>query len=184
MIKSVIGLAATAFLSVGCQSNIYHIKGEAKDFADGTKLYMTAEMDSMHRTLDTITVNNGKFRYEGETDSVVLCRLYCPKVPETALLFFIEPGNLYIELSKVAGLSRVSGTKVNNEWQALNDTVAKYDEQLRTLFHPKDSISPRKVYSETDRIYTTLTRRITETAARNRDNALGRFINTKKPATY
>ena len=172
MIKSIIGLAATALISVGCQSNVYHIKGEAKDFANGTKLYITSVVDNTRGYLDSITVNNGKFSFEGVTDSVVLCRLYYPKEPETSVLFFIETGNIYIELSKTAGLSRVSGTKVNNEWQALNDTVTKYDEKIRALFQMyEDSLSPHKLYFEANRIYTTLTRRITETAIRNSDKA-------------
>jgi hypothetical protein len=34
------------------------------------------------------------------------------------------------------------------------------------------------VFSETDSIYNTLKKRISEAAFRNRDNALGRFIST------
>jgi len=42
----------------------------------------------------------------------------------------------------------------------------------------RDSLCPAKTFAGTEQLYTTLTRRITETALRNKDNALGRFISS------
>ena len=179
--KSVIGLAATTILLVACQSNIYHIKGEAKTFADGTMLYLTTDLNGDGHPVDSVIVNEGHFSTRGMADTTQLCKLYAATAPEAGILFFIGPGNTYIELSDKPGCSRVSGTKVNNEWQALCDTVAKYDRQIRQLFHPEsDSISPRKLHAETERIYAILNRRIDEAAHRNGDNAFGQFISSHK----
>ena len=170
-----VGLALAALTFASCQSDTYYIKGEAHDFTDGTELYLAEAVDE-HHVLDTLVVRDGRFAYSGPSDERLLCLI--PAVTAApALCFFACPGRVYVELSPEEGQSRVSGTKVNNEWQALNDTVAKYDSHLRSLF-TKDSISLEKTFAGTEQLYTTLTRRITETALRNKDNALGRFINS------
>ena len=170
-----IGLALAAVVFAACQSDTYYIKGEAPDFTDGTELYL-AEAVGEHHVVDTLTVQNGRFAYRAPADERLLC-LIPAGADEPAIYFFACPGNVYVELSPEQGQSRVSGTKVNNAWQALNDTVAKYDQQIRSLFDT-DSLQPHKVYAGTERLYTTLSRRISETAQRNKDNALGRFVNS------
>lgn len=166
-------------LFAACQSDTYNIKGEASHLSDGTVLYLTADLQNDSRPVDSIMVINGHFTYSGTTDSIRLYHLYEAGNKDYALLFFNEPGNIYIELSPRQGQSRVSGTEINNEWQALNDTVTRYDKRLRKLIaSQKDSLSPQYVFSETDSIYNTLKKRISEAALRNRDNALGRFIST------
>lgn len=176
--KSIVGLALTVFLLAACQSGICYIKGEARQYVDGTLLYLADEQGETLLPTDSFIVTNGVFCYESPaTDSLRLCRLYPKDVPWNGITFFLEPGNIYIELSQKQAASRVSGTKSNNEWQALNDTVLKYDRQIRQLIgHPADSISLKKLSGEADRLYSTLTQRINETAVRNKCNALGRFI--------
>ena len=171
----IVGLVLAAVVFAACQSDTYYIKGEAHDFADGTELYL-AEAVGGHRVLDTLVVRDGHFAYKALADERLLCLIPAgSSMP--ALYFFACAGKAYVELSPEEGRSRVSGTKVNNEWQALNDTVAKYDQHLRALF-AKDSISPQKTYARTEQVYTALSRRISEAAIMNKDNALGRFISS------
>ena len=180
-IRNYIGLVLAAAVFAACQSDTYYIKGEAKDFADGTLLYLTTATEEQ-RVMDSIVVRDGWFAYYGTmgADEALLCRLRPAEQPKAGLTFFVEPGNIYVELSSKVGASRVSGTKVNNEWQALNDTVTKYDRKLCQLF-ATDSVNPRKMFAETEKLHTTLTRRINEAAKRNQDNALGRFISSHYP---
>jgi hypothetical protein len=176
-IQYIVGLTTVIVFFTACQSNTYSIKGEAKFFADGTLLYV----DNDRQHIDSFIVMDGHFSSNGIADSTSLCMLYAADTKELVIYFFVEPGNIHIELSKEPGCSRVSGTRVNNEWQALNDTVAKYDSQMRSLFCPtNDSIIPKQLYKETSRMYDILTQRIDEAAIRNRDNALGRFIANHK----
>ena len=144
-----------------CQSDTYHIKGEARELADGTVLYLTEGIGSQ-RVVDSVVVGNGRFSYEGTTAGEPPLRALRPAgQQQESLYFFAEPGNIYVELSPHEGCSRVSGTKVNNEWQALCDTVAKYDREIRHLFDT-DSLQPRNTYAVTERLYTTLSRRISD----------------------
>ena len=104
-------------------------------------------------------------------------RYYTTTAAEPLLTFFIEPGNIYLELKPVVAQSRVSGTAINNEWQALNDATTRSDLTIRELIaFSKDSINIRQQYATLSDVYRQLNREIIEAATRNKDNALGRFI--------
>jgi len=175
--KNLIGLAAALMFSA-CQSNTFHIKGEAKDFADGTVLYLTTDLSDGLPT-DSIIVADGKLSLSATTDSAQFCRLYVTTAAEPLLTFFIEPGNIYLEMKPAIGQSRVSGTVINNEWQALNDATTLSDLTIRELFaFSKDSINLQQQYSTVSELYHQLNQKIAETAQRNKDNALGHFISS------
>lgn len=177
LVSSLIGLAALTLTVTACQSDSYTIRGEARQFADGTLVLLTPDLngDSL-ASCDTIVVADGRFTYTGTAATTSLHRLYTPSNPDATLLLFTEPGNIYVELSPQSGHSRVSGTKINNQWQALCDTVAHYDRRIRDLVTSHDSINPRRTAAEMNHHYAALTRRINEAAKRNKDNELGRFI--------
>lgn len=175
--STLIGLTALTLIVTACQSDLYTIRGEARQFADGTLLCLTPDLNNDTADCDTVSIIDGRFTYTATATATRLCRLYAPSCPDASVLLFTEPGNIYVELSPLSGHSRVSGTKTNNQWQALCDTVAHYDRRLRTLVTTAhDSISPRETAAKMERHYAILTQRIHETAERNKDNALGRFI--------
>ena len=174
--STLIGLTALTLIVTACQSDLYTIKGEARQFADGTLLCLTTNLNNDTADCDTIRVTDGRFTYTATAADIHLCRLYAPTSPDASVLLFTEPGNIYVELSPQPGHSRVSGTKTNNQWQALCDTVAHYDRRIRNLITARDSISPQETAATLERHYATLTQRIREAAERNKDNALGRFI--------
>lgn len=169
------GLAAAAFLTAACQSNAFHIKGEAKGCKDGEVLYVADGLTPDSSPTDSIIVTEGRFFFHGETDSVRFCRLYRATDARQSVTFFLEPGNIYVEMSVVPGRSRVSGTTVNNGWQALNDKVAECDRRLRRIM--RDEKADRA--AEVKAVYDQMDRDIRETAIRNEGNALGRFISTR-----
>jgi len=180
--KNVFGLAVAVFLIAACQSNVCHLRGEAHNVPDSTVLYLTSVFSGYH-LLDSMIVSDGLFAHDitlQNTDTALFCRMTHAKSSEACVFFFVEPGNVYVELRPEIGGSRVSGTKINNQWQALNDTVATYDYRLRNLISTVnvDSVNTQKLYQETQHLYTLLNSRINETATRNRNNALGRFIST------
>lgn len=162
-----------------CQSDRCIIRGEAPALKDGAVLYLTHDLNAAGRPYDSITVSNGHFRHESTVDTPCIARLYAGANPQQAVIFFHEPGNVYIELSERKARSRVSGTVANNRWQALNDSVALYDRRIRrTVSLATDSIGPRELNARMQHIYDSLTRLIQETARQNKDNILGRFIIT------
>ena len=70
-VKSMIGLAAATLMMAACQSNTYHIKGEAKHLKNGTHLYLSADLKD-GRPIDTLDIQDGRFNYYGMTDSAFI----------------------------------------------------------------------------------------------------------------
>ena len=101
----------------------------AEGFEDGDSivLYEAATREA----LDTIIVSGGKFSYEGEADSVVLKSLMALDGSAYAL-FFNEAGTIQVTLSK-NDVSRISGTKANDAWQAMADKEAEIEGEAEDL---------------------------------------------------
>ncbi len=177
-IKTFLGLATLCLLTA-CQSDTCSISGEAPLMNDGDVILLVKNLEADKPDIDSLIVSNGRFHAEGKIDSSQLCRLYPADHPQEDIYFFIEPGNIYIELSPNGLQPRVSGTETNNHWQALNDTIAVYDSRIRHLFRlANDSNHTRKLAMEMDHLYSELTLRIKQTALENKENALGRFIDS------
>ena len=174
LVNPLFGLATAAFLLAACQSNAYHIKGEAKGYEDGEVLYIADGLGHDDRPTDSIIVTEGRFVLHGETDTARFCRLYRAADPQQEVTFFLEPGDIYIEMSDRPARSRVSGTMANNGWQALNDKVAASDRELRRILHDEKADRATQVKA----VYNRLDREIRMSAARNDGNAFGRFIST------
>lgn len=175
-IKPTFGLVTVAIMLTACQSNSFKIKGEAIGFDDGEIVCLTNDLNSKLPT-DSLHIKDGAFEFYGTADSTYFCMAYLASNPDNNITFFVEPGKIVIELSSEIGKSRVSGTKINNEWQALNDMVGQYDQKIRNVIrNTTDSMTPKKQYVEMDRIYNEITYKIIETGKRNKDNAMGQFI--------
>ena len=133
--KSFIGLAVASFMLCACQSDVYQIKGCATQLKDGDTVTLAFE-DPPQKVLGQAIVSGGTFKFAGTTDTTLFCRAYLNRQQLTSCSFFLEPGEITIELNQHPRPSRVSGTQLNNQWQALNDTVQKLGTQLIRLAQP------------------------------------------------
>ncbi len=124
--------ALFAVALTACQSNTYQINGTIEGAADGDTLFLTSDMQTGAPN-DTIVVKNGKFSLSGEADSIHLSIIYCAKRNEINAPFFIEPGTITLTLKEMPGSSRVGGTKCNDEWQELNDSVMTIGKQINQI---------------------------------------------------
>ena len=183
-IKSIIGLAAVGLLLTSCQSNSFQIKGFAKQMPEGDTICLVID-NQPERILATTMVHNSQFMLSGETDSISLCRLYAKSQPDNAVSFFLEPGNISVELNRLPKFSRVSGTRINNEWQHLNDSIQLLGAQLIKLSKAEtiQNKSHQTNVTAIDSLHRKMSDCIQNTARRNNDNALGQYIqqNYKTP---
>ena len=147
--RSLFGLAVAGMMFCACQSDSFEINGYARDFQNGDTICMAVDD-------------------HGTTDTVCLCRAYMKQDPKSGVSFFLEPGNITIELRRLPAVSRVSGTIVNNEWQKLSDSI-------NLIFN--DRVQPF------DSLHRRMSDCILHSAQRNKDNILGRYIEEhyKKP---
>jgi len=131
-IKNILIMTATGLMLAACQSNTYHINGKVEGIENGDTLFLTTDME-MGTPMDTIVVENGTFSVSGETENVQLAMIYSARQNEINVSFFLEPGDISIQLSQQPGLSRVSGTNCNEEWQILCDSVIAIGKQINQI---------------------------------------------------
>ena len=164
--RSLFGQAVAGMMFCACQSDSFEINGYARDFLDGDTICMT--VDDHGTILAQTIVSEGLFQLSGTIDTVCLCRAYVKQDPKSGVSFFLEPGNITIELRRLPAVSRVSGTIVNNEWQKLSDSINLI---FNDRAQPFDSLHRR------------MSDCILHSAQRNKDNILGRYIEEhyKKP---
>ena len=122
--------SAAVLALTACHSNTYKISGAVEGLNDGDTLFITNDLQTGIPT-DTLIVKDGKFELSGETDSTYLCMVYSEKCNELNAPFFIEPGNISIKLVETPGASRVGGTKCNEQWQELNDSVMTIGKEIK-----------------------------------------------------
>jgi len=180
--KFLIGLATAVLTTTACQSNSFKINGVAEGFEDGDTIVLYEAISN--EALDTIIVKDGKFSYNGQSDSVIVCALM-PTDNSASVMFFRENGTINVTLSKI-NESKVSGTKANDAWQAMNDKQAEIQAKAQELLIPiyggGEDISEAQRDSIIEQ-YTLLQQEVTdnllESIEANIDNEYGYFVLTQ-----
>ena len=183
--KALIRLAIAGIAFCSCQSDSYKIKGYASHLHDGDTIILALE-DHQQKILGQTKVSDGNFIMKGVTDTTVFCRAYLNREPLTSISFFLEPGNITIELNPYPTPSRVSGTSLNNEGQGLNDSVQTLGDKLIRLAETTSktkSYNRQQLQKSIDSLHHKISGCITNTGQRNRNNVLGKYIidNYKEP---
>ena len=183
--KVFIRLAMAGIVFCSCQSDSYKIKGYASHLHDGDTIVLALE-DHQQKILGQTIVSDGNFNLKGVTDTTVFCRAYLNSKPLTGISFFLEPGNITIELNPYPTPSRVSGTLLNNEWQNLNDSVQTLGDKLIRLAESSGKTGAgnrQQLQQSIDSLHRKISSCIKNTAQRNKTNVLGKYImdNYKEP---
>ncbi len=182
-IRSISRLAAAGALFCACQSNTFQIDGFARSYEEGDTIVLMKE--GGQQPMAITTVSQGKFAFYGEIQQTGLYSVMPTKAPACQVSFFTEPGITTIELNSEPGTSRVSGTRLNNEWQQLSDSIAIMGGKIaKLLHHPAvDTTAQKALATSVDSLHRRMSACILNTAQHNKDNPLGRYIheNYKAP---
>ena len=168
-----------------CQSNSYKISGSTEGLADGDTIFVTHDLQSGVPS-DTLIVKEGKFELKGETDSTALCMIYSVKNNEINAAFFLEPGSINIKLTEQPGGSRVGGTKCNDQWQTLNDSVMSIGKEINRIAEHiySNNLSQEEQQQgmeKIDRLNERFAALVVKTIEKNIDNEFGYFLLTYYP---
>ena len=179
-------LFSAAILALtACHSNTYKISGAVEGLNDGDTLFITNDLQTGIPT-DTLIVKDGKFELSGETDSTYLCMVYSEKRNELNAPFFIEPGNISIKLVETPGASRVGGTKCNEQWQELNDSVMTIGKEINRIAehiygNTVDEMEQQKGMEQIEKLNQRFSAIVVKTTEKNIKNEFGYFLLTYYP---
>ena len=123
---------------------------------------------------------------QGEVDSVQLAMIYSLTNQEINAPFFMEPGTITISLSEKPGASRVGGTKCNNEWQILNDSVMSIGKDINRIAehiygNTVSAEEQAKGMKQIDLLNERFAKMVVERAEKNIKNEFGYFLLTYYP---
>ena len=175
----------TGLMLCACQSDSYKINGYALHLNEGDTITLALE-EHQQKILGHTLVANGNFKFSGITDTTIFCRAYLNRDPLTYVSFFLEPGDIAIELNPYPASSAVSGTVLNNEWQGLNDSVQMLGYRLIRIAENSakmQNVDRKQQQATIDSLHRKISACIKNTASRNKDNVLGKYIreNYKEP---
>lgn len=179
-------LFSAAMLALtACQSNTYSISGTVEGLEDGDTLFITNDLQSGIPT-DTLIVKDGKFELSGIADSTYLCMVYSEKRNELNPPFFIEPGDISIKLVETPGASRIGGTKCNEQWQELNDSVMVIGKEINRIAehiygNTIDEMEQQKGMEQIDMLNQRFAAIVRKTTEKNIKNEFGYFLLTYYP---
>lgn len=177
--------SAAVLALTACHSNTYKISGAVEGLNDGDTLFITNDLQTGIPT-DTLIVKDGKFELSGETDSTYLCMVYSEKRNELNSPFFIEPGNISIKLVETPGASRVGGTKCNEQWQELNDSVMTIGKEINRIAehiygNTVDEMEQQKGMDQIEKLNQRFSAIVVKTTEKNIKNEFGYFLLTYYP---
>lgn len=179
--------AVTVLLVASCNKQegnklTYHLEGTTEALADGEKLLI---VDTDGQPIDSMVVNNGKFSYKGETDSVCFYSLIVKSDEMNGVSFFTEPGTIRISMGATPEQSKVEGTVANNAWQKLSEETAPYYEkihEIEEIVYADTTLSSDSEWALGERymqIYSEINKKIIEAAEANYDNEMGYLLLTR-----
>src|SRR6187431_2215398 len=131
MKKIILLLSATVFL-ISCSKNKYVISGTIKGVENGKTVIMetTDPVTQGLLAVDTVKIENGKFKIEGKALEPAFHLLQVEGV-QGKVPFILENGDITIEINKDSlNKSKISGTYNNDEFTAFNKDLEKIQKPL------------------------------------------------------
>lgn len=178
---SIIGLMAASSMLAACQLGGYKIKGSGDALRDGDTLFIISTTDESYTPIDTVVVKDGEFETSGKIDSTASCVLVWPNETPRQLMFFIEPGTVRLTISKTPENTKVAGTKTNEIWQKMQDSITVLARQGDMIgrYMQQNNLTAEEMKSkkaELDRIGEAFRGYINECAEKNIGNEVGYLL--------
>lgn len=117
--------AMVAAIAVSCDNapKEYTVSGTVENANDGEKVYLMERVNRKFNILDSAVISIGQFTFTGEQSQPVNRYLsYTDGVNDPYFTdFFLENGNIQVELTHNPSEAKVSGTKINNAYQTYKE---------------------------------------------------------------
>ncbi len=132
--KKILFLSVIAVIFAACQSKTeYTISGEVTDPTfEGQQVNLSKMTEGDIATLETTTITNGKFKFEGDTDAPVLRFITLGENQSNiGSIIMIEPGKIKVVYDDSE--FQISGTPINNAFNDFNSKQKELTTEVRSI---------------------------------------------------
>lgn len=137
MRKLVYLLAAVSLTMASCTSgDKYVVTGKIEGSYDGDKVYMMERVNREFIHTDSTIVKDNAFRFEG-TQATPVSRYLAWTDGENDPIyvdFFLENGNIEINLTEDPSTTTVKGTTTNNAYQSFKNEMAGVNKKMQAIY--------------------------------------------------
>ena len=153
--KNIFNLLIVIALCTSCTADGYRIKGAVEGALEGDVIYLSTVEGGTFVNLDSTTIQNGVFTFEGKQDKAVNRYIRTKnKVGNTNRRlytdFFLENGEIQVSITAMGG--ETSGTPNNDAYQASRNEMYELQQKLASL--PKE-----EQMKEFDKVFTGVMKR-------------------------
>ena len=179
LVSVLLTLLFTACTEKPQSAKTFDMQGSVEGLADGSQLLLANDEGAI---IDTLTIEQGKFKYTAPADTVCFMTLFVKDNPENNVNFFTEPGTITITLTDKNGESTVAGTTANDALQLLmNDTKEYYDKiaEIENTVYSDTTLNADSEWALGERymqILSEISKKLAEHAEKNIDNELGYLL--------
>ncbi len=183
--KHLVWLSVCALMvtMAACTSKTCRIEVSIDGANDGDTLLLITDQE-FGIPSDTLIVKDGKTFHEMEIDSTMICFLQAVNSAMPIQPFFLEPGNIKVELHHDPTQNTVSGTMLNEEWQHLNEAGFAIQKEMEQLMSGAESDTTeahkQEIINKAMAIQKKFSDNVFKTAEKNIDNELG-FLLVSNP---
>ena len=180
-VSRLLPLLAFVALLFACASKTCKIEGSIEGKNNGDTLLLITDMEN-GVPFDTIFLKDGKFSDEVPVDSTTLCFLKVTGPEEFLMPFFLESGTVKINIKENMTESTIGGTKLNNEWQKLNQAAVDFQNKMvamqKKLGDPPTEEAKQQFLITMQAEQAKLADKYYKTAEKNIGNELGYVLTT------
>lgn len=173
-------LAAMALAVTSCQKKAYKITGTVEGGLFGEKVYLMDRTEDGFLSLDSTVIDTREtFFFEGVQDSAVMLFLTYTDGEQDPLFadFVLENGKIKARLSHDEERTSVTGTPLNNSFQAFKQKRQEYSRQLMEIFAAmRTSQDKEKEKKEMEALEKTMTAELYNAIQSNTHNVLGAYL--------
>ncbi|WP_338408871.1 TlpA disulfide reductase family protein [uncultured Flavobacterium sp.] len=121
MKKITLVILASLFV-ISCKKEGYDVTGLAKGVENGKKVFLELQNESGLVALDTVVVENEKFKFDGKLKDGLELAFVRIEALNGSVAIILENGSIAVEIDKdTIQKSKISGTKNNDKFQSFND---------------------------------------------------------------
>lgn len=175
-------LIIPAALLASCTPKEYKLTGTVEGGLYGEKIFLMEQGPEGFVKMDSTTLDaNGTFLFTGAQSQAVYRYLtYTDGISDPVFIdFFLENGKIEVKLMDEPGKSKVSGTRVNNEYRKFNDKINELRNRVGEIIGSTEGADRQQIMLAMEAIDREMAEMVKQEIKANSGNPLGIHLLTQ-----